>query len=28
MTKAIYYLNEAGEDYRSKIDSVTSSSVQ
>lgn len=27
MTKALYYLNESGEDYRKKIDSVTASSV-
>lgn len=27
MTKALYYLNESGEDYRKKIDSVTVSSV-
>jgi hypothetical protein len=28
MTKALYYLNETGEDYLKKIDSVTASSVQ
>ncbi len=27
MTKALYYLNETGEDYRKKIDQVTASSV-
>ncbi len=27
MTKACYYLNEAGEDWRKKIDSVTVSSL-
>lgn len=27
MTKALYYLNEVGEDYRKKIDAVTASSV-
>lgn len=27
MTKALYYLNEAGEDWRKKIDSVTASSL-
>lgn len=27
MTKALYYLNENGEDYRAKIDVVTVSSV-
>lgn len=27
IAKALYYLNEAGEDYRSKIDQVTASSV-
>lgn len=27
MTKALYYLNEAGEDYRKKIDAVTAASV-
>lgn len=27
MTKALYYLNECGEDYRKKIDAVTVSSV-
>lgn len=26
-TKALYYLNETGEDYRSKIDEVTAASV-
>lgn len=27
MTKALYYLNECGEDYRGKIDAVTAASV-
>ncbi len=27
MTKALYYLNENGEDYRAKIDTVSLSSV-
>lgn len=27
MTKALYYLNEAGEDYRGKIDAVSTSAV-
>lgn len=27
MTMAAYYLNETGEDYRKKIDSVTASSL-
>lgn len=27
MSKALYYLNEAGEDYKAKIDAVTASSL-
>lgn len=28
MTKALYYLNETGEDYRAKIDAVTPNCVR